>query len=250
MPLATTPSRFALFSIKALLASACAIGMLAGNAEASQQRHGAPLKKLNLDKARVALSGYDPVAYFRVGGGKAKQGKKALATTVRGVTYRFATEKNREVFEQDPERFEPDYGGWCAWAMANNDRVEVDPESFLIEDGRLLVFYDGFFNDTRSSWLGKGGKKLRPKADANWNKFVGRKKGKQSPMRAKKSMLALKGIDPTTVSSKDDGKPGLKTITTRIGDQQFQFVSKASRARFLKNPEAYLPKPTSKPVGK
>ena len=250
MSFATSLSRLLLASPKAVLAVACSIGLLAVNADAAPQRHGAPLKHLNVDKARVALSGYDPVAYFRVGGSKAKQGKKTLATTVRGVTYRFATAKNRELFEQDPERFEPDYGGWCAWAMSNNDKVEVDPKSFLIEEGRLLVFYDGFFNDTRSSWLGKGGKKLRPNADTNWNRFVGRKKGAKPMMRANKAMLVLKGMDPTTVKGKDSGKPGLKTITTRIGDQQFQFVSKATRTAFLKNPEAYLPKPTAKMGGK
>lgn len=252
MSLATSLTGRSPFSAtaKAMLAGACSVAMLAATADAAPQRHGAPLKHLNLDKARVALSGYDPVAYFREGGGKAKQGKKALAATVRGVTYRFATAKNLERFEQDPERFEPDYGGWCAWAMANNDKVEVDPTSFLIEDGRLLVFYDGFFNNTRKSWLGKGGTKLRPTADKNWNKFVGRKKGAKPMVRAAKPTLALKGVDPTTVKSKDGGKPGLKTIVARIGERQFQFVSKAARTTFLKNPEAYLPKPTGKPAGK
>lgn len=230
-----------MFSVPAtaLLVAAFAAGLFADRASA--QRHGAPIQQLNLDKARVALGGYDPVAYFRVGGGRAKEGKKALRTTLRGVIYQFSSERNRELFERDPERFEPDYGGWCAWAMASNDKVEVDPESFLIEDGRLLVFYDGFFNDTRSSWLDKGGKKLRPKADKNWDRFVGRKQAANKMRRAAAPKLALEGLDPTTTKSKDGGKPGSEKVVARIGDRLFRFVSKASRRTFLKNPEAYLP---------
>jgi hypothetical protein len=56
--------------------------------------------------------------------------------------------------------------------MVEGDKVEVDPTSFLIEEGRLLVFYDALFADTRKQWLKKGGASLRPKADAAWKKIV------------------------------------------------------------------------------
>lgn len=141
----------------------------------------ADLAHLNLDKAGLALSGYDPVAYFPEGGGKATKGSAQFALTRGGVTWRFASEANRKLFEASPKRFEPAYGGWCAWAMVEGKRVEVDPTSFLIEDGRLFVFYDSLFADTRKKWLATGGATLRPKADAAWTKIVAPPKGGQTP---------------------------------------------------------------------
>ena len=129
------------------------------------------LKQYNLEKG-LALSGYDPVAYFEEGGGKPAEGKHDLTAKHRGITYRFANEKNRDAFLKTPERFEPAYGGWCAYAMVGGDKVEIDPKSFLIEKGRLLVFYKGFFNDTRKKWLKEGGAKLAPKADKAWKKLI------------------------------------------------------------------------------
>lgn len=132
----------------------------------------ADLAHLNLDKQGLALAGYDPVAYFPEGGGKPAKGSAEIALVQGGVTWRFASERNRELFQAAPKRFEPAYGGWCAWAMVESDKVEVDPTSFLIEDGRLFVFYDSFFADTRKKWLAKTGAVLRPKADAAWAKIV------------------------------------------------------------------------------
>lgn len=127
---------------------------------------------LNVDKQGLALSGYDPVAYFPEGGGKATKGSDTITAKVGGVTYRFATEEHKKLFEASPAKYEPAYGGWCAWAMTEGDKVEVDPTSFLIENGRLQVYYDGLFADTRKKWLKQGGDELRPKADAAWKKIV------------------------------------------------------------------------------
>jgi YHS domain-containing protein len=140
----------------------------------------ADLAHLNLDESGLALSGYDPVGCFPEGGGKATKGSAEITLVQGGVTWRFASEKNRELFRAAPKRFEPAYGGWCAWAMVQGDKVAVDPTSFVIEDGRLLVFYDGFLADTRKKWLKAGGAALRPKADAAWTKIVAPPKGAQT----------------------------------------------------------------------
>lgn len=233
-----------------LLGASLLLGLVgsAPQAAASAQREGAPLAQLNLNKAGLALEGYDPVAYFPVGGGQAKRGKQDLSLQLRGVTYRFANEKNRESFLRDPERFEPGYGGWCAYAMASGDKVEVDPKSFLIEDGRLLVFYDGLFNDTRKSWLKKGSEVLRPRADTQWHTLLGWTPDKQAPRRAAVPKLALEGMDPTTLDAQGMGKPGSEDLTTRIGDLEYRFVHQENRIRFLMNPEHYPPKAVE-PVG-
>lgn len=127
---------------------------------------------LNVGAGGLALGGYDPLTYF-VDGGDPSPGDAAIEAEYYGLTYRFVDAANRDRFLTDPERFLPAYGGWCAWAMADGDKVEIDPESFLIEDGRLLLFYDGFWGDTRAQWLDAGGSAaLGGRADEAWSSIL------------------------------------------------------------------------------
>jgi len=129
------------------------------------------VKHHHLDKAGLALSGYDPVAYFPEGSGKPRKGDPKLELQHEGVRYRFASEANRALFQKSPSKYEPAYGGWCAYAMAKGDKVDIDPESFLVRDGRLFLFYKGWFNDTRAKFL-KDPAELTRKADGSWAKLV------------------------------------------------------------------------------
>lgn len=125
--------------------------------------------EFNLEK-KVALQGYDPVAYFKQK--KAVKGKKELAAGYEGVTYYFSSQANKDAFLKNPTGFEPQYGGWCAYAMgANNEKVEINPETFKIVDGKLYLFYNAYFNNTLKSW-NKEESDLKKKADANWKKII------------------------------------------------------------------------------
>jgi YHS domain-containing protein len=74
----------------------------------------------------LALQGYDPVAYFTQN--KAIKGQRELALVEDGITYYFATAEDKELFKKDYKKYEPQYGGWCAYAMgATGDKVEIDP---------------------------------------------------------------------------------------------------------------------------
>ena len=125
-------------------------------------------KQFNLDDG-IAINGYDPVAYFKQS--KAVKGKKSLAVYNQGATYYFSSEENKEEFKINPSGYEPQYGGWCAYAMGKDgSKVEIDPETFKIIDGRLYLYYNRFFNNTLKSW-NKDETNLKAKADANWQKF-------------------------------------------------------------------------------
>lgn len=106
----------------------------------------------NLGPGALALQGYDPVAYFPEGGGEAAKGKMSIAANHAGATYRFVNEANRDRFRSNPAKYAPAYGGWCAYAVADGQKVEINPEAFLIQDGRLLVFYNAWGTDTRQPW--------------------------------------------------------------------------------------------------
>lgn len=124
-------------------------------------------QQFNLDDD-LAIDGYDPVAYFK--SNKAIKGNKNLAVYHQGVVYRFASAENKEEFKKNPSKYEPQYGGWCAYAMgAKGEKVSIDPETFKILDGKLYLFYNSFFNNTLKSW-NKDESNLKTKADANWKK--------------------------------------------------------------------------------
>jgi hypothetical protein len=94
-----------------------------------------------------------------------------LTHTHDGVVYRFRTQQNLDRFKGEPEKYVPAYGGWCAWAVAElGKRVDVDPLSYEIKRGRLLVFYRDPELDTHALWK-KAPEDLYRRAEANWPKL-------------------------------------------------------------------------------
>jgi YHS domain-containing protein len=127
-------------------------------------------KEYNLTGSSLAIAGYDPVTYFTQG--KAVKGNASNALVYEGVTYHFSSANNKETFRASPSRYEPRYGGWCAYAMGKNgEKVEIDPETFKVLDGKLYLFYNKYFNNTLKSW-NKDENSLRSKADMNWQKTI------------------------------------------------------------------------------
>jgi len=89
-------------------------------------------------QVNVMLRGYDPVAYFKHG--KAVRGKRSIWSTYNGVTYFFASTADKAEFDQNPKKFEPQYGGFCAYNMANGKKEKSDPKQFFIHQGKLYVY--------------------------------------------------------------------------------------------------------------
>lgn len=133
------------------------------------------IKEWNLphSKAKLAIKGYDPVAYFPEGGGKPAKGSAKCSTEYKGVEYRFTSAEHRETFLANPDRYEPAHGGWCSWAMISGDKTEPDPKSFIVKDDRLFLFYDGLFGDTRAQWLKTDHDTSAAAADAQWKAMSG-----------------------------------------------------------------------------
>jgi YHS domain-containing protein len=122
-------------------------------------------KHFNLENG-LAIQGFDPVAYFTQH--KAVKGNKQYVATYDGVKYYFATTANKNLFLKDIKKYEPQYGGWCAYAMgATNEKVEIDPETFKIINGKLYLFYHSWVNNTLTKW-NEDEVNLKKKADANW----------------------------------------------------------------------------------
>jgi YHS domain-containing protein len=121
---------------------------------------------LYLSASKVAIDGYDLTSYFTLN--KAIKGSKKISAKYEGATYYFKSEQNKQEFLKSPEKFLPQYGGWCAYAMgAKAEKVSIDPETFIITDGKLYLFYNSYFNDTSEKW-NSDPNGLRIKADRNW----------------------------------------------------------------------------------
>jgi len=154
-----------------LLALAVAIGALPAQAQAPKAP--TPLTH-NLLGPGVGLEGFDPVSYWPEGGSRPRQGTIKLTFEHGGVAYRFASEKNLAAFKANPDRFLPQYGGYCAWAMgAIDQRVDVNPNHFVIRDGRLYLFFSDANVVTRDVWK-KDADALIAKADQNYAKLLAR----------------------------------------------------------------------------
>lgn len=125
-------------------------------------------EQFNIEK-NIAIQGFDPVAYFKQG--KAIKGKKEFAVKADGIIYYCVSADNKELLVKNYKMYEPQYGGWCAYAMGSSgDKVEINPETFKIIDGKLYLFYNALFNNTLKTW-NKDETNLKKNADSNWKKF-------------------------------------------------------------------------------
>ena len=117
----------------------------------------------------LAVQGYDPVAYFS---NKGIEGNEKISTTYNNATYYFSTRANKLIFESNQLKYEPQYGGWCAYAMGKKgSKVEINPKTFKVINGKLYLFYNAYFNNTLESW-NKNEEILKAKADKNWNELL------------------------------------------------------------------------------
>jgi len=122
----------------------------------------APAQEFNLDASGLALRGYDPVAYFNAG--KPEAGRGEFTAIHKGATYRFASAANRDAFVAAPERYLPQYGGWCAFAAADGKKAEGDPQVWRIENGKLYLNYNRSIGQRWSADIPG----YVAKADAKW----------------------------------------------------------------------------------
>jgi len=99
------------------------------------------------DDHGIAIKGYDPVAYFT--DGKPVKGSKAHTIVHEGVTYQFASEAHRKAFAAEPQKYTPQFGGFCAYGVATGHKADIDPAAFTIVDGKLYLNYD---TKVRATW--------------------------------------------------------------------------------------------------
>ena len=117
---------------------------------------------VNVDDSDVAIQGYDPVAFFT--DNKPVKGDSKYVTKSDGAIYYFASREHRDLFVQNPAKYEPVFGGYCAYGVSKDKLVEIDVNAFQIVDGKLLLQYSKSIRDK----FNKDAKGNLAKANTNW----------------------------------------------------------------------------------
>ena len=123
---------------------------------------GQPVSRRNTDRSGLMARGYDVVAYLTEG--KPVRGTAAFEHSWDGVRWRFSSAANRDAFAATPQKYAPQYGGFCAYAVSRNYTADVDPEAWTVVDGRLFLNYS---LSVRAAWLKERDANIA-KGDANW----------------------------------------------------------------------------------
>jgi YHS domain-containing protein len=117
----------------------------------------------------TAIKGYDPVAYFT--DKKPEKGSDQYSYDWMGATWLFANAKDLELFKQNPQKYAPQYGGYCAYAVAHKDTAGIDPDSYTVIGDKLYLNYS---TDIQQKWL-KERDSFIQQADQNWPALVDKK---------------------------------------------------------------------------
>lgn len=116
----------------------------------------------------LAVGGYDAVAYFK--DRRPVEGKAAFSMEYKGATWRFASKENLDAFKASPAAYAPQYGGYCAYAVAQNATASGDPLVWTVVNGKLYLNYD---RDVQAKWV-KDIPGFIARADRNWPGVLGR----------------------------------------------------------------------------
>ena len=131
---------------------------------------GQDKKANNIDNSNIALSGYSPVSYLDLG--LAQIGNKAYKSEHKKITYYFTSQEQKKKFDKNPERYLPQYGGYCAFGTYAGAKFRVDPNKFLVKDGKYYLFLNDVELDAKQLWLAENNhSKLKSTADTNWKKL-------------------------------------------------------------------------------
>lgn len=121
---------------------------------------------VNVDKTGLGLKGYDPVGYFIEN--RPVMGNAQFTSFYNGVRYQFVSASNKAAFDANPSKYEPQFGGFCAYAASEGHTAKIEPDAFEILNGRLLLQYD---RDVREMFNKDPQGRLK-KADENWPGLV------------------------------------------------------------------------------
>lgn len=191
---------------------------------------------VNRDNAGVALQGYDPVAYFS--DARPVKGDRRHHSLYRDAIYHFASAEHKRLFDADPARYEPAYGGYCGYAASIDRLSPISPEFFDVVDGRLVLQHNA---KAYRLWHEDVARSLAS-ADRNWPGLVERNgTGPSRLINTDDTGLAIQGHDPLAYLEENRAVRGSAEHEAIYDGARYRFTSEARRAKFESNPAKYVP---------
>ncbi len=127
-------------------------------------------KANNIDNSNIALQGYSPVSYADLG--LAQKGVKEFKSEYKKIVYYFTSTEQKATFDSNPEKYLPEYGGFCAFGIYAGAKFRTDPNKFISKDGKYFLYLYNLELDAQQLWLNENDhKKLVTTANKNWEKL-------------------------------------------------------------------------------
>ncbi|NAS30351.1 YHS domain-containing protein [Flavobacteriaceae bacterium R38] len=123
-------------------------------------------KANNIDDSKIGLQGYSAVSYLDLG--LAQRGSKQFKTTHKGIAYYFTSAEQKSTFDKNPEKYLPQYGGFCAFGIYAGAKFRTDPNKFVVSNGKYYLFLNDVEVDAKQLWVSEKESKLVKTADKNW----------------------------------------------------------------------------------
>jgi YHS domain-containing protein len=211
-------------------------------ATTTKAQHHEELTFNNTNENGVILDGYDPVAFFT--NNKPVKGDAQFQFTYDKAIYYFASQEHLDLFKADPEKYKPQFGGWCAYAVSLGRVAPIDVNTFSIANNRLVIQH----NQRAVNGWNKDVPGNLALADKYWPK-VSEKGGKQIITDAEKSFLnntdpdgvTLQGYDAVAYFTQMKAVKGDPKYTARYNGATYWFSSEANTAMFKDHPEMFAP---------
>ena len=123
-------------------------------------------KANNIDDSKIALQGYSAVSYLDLG--LAQRGSKQFKTVHNKIAYYFTSADQKAKFDKNPNKYLPQYGGFCAFGAYVGAKFRVDPNKFVVSNGKYYLFLNDVEVDAKQLWIGEKESKLISTANKNW----------------------------------------------------------------------------------
>ena len=123
-------------------------------------------KANNIDDSKIGLQGYSPVSYLDMG--LAQRGSKQYKSIYTKIAYYFTSEEQKKTFDGNPKKYMPQYGGFCAFGIYAGAKFRVDPNKFVVSNGKYYLFLNDVEVDAKQLWISEKESKLLATANTNW----------------------------------------------------------------------------------
>ncbi len=196
----------------------------------------------NLNQKGVIIDGYDPVAFYTEN--KPVAGDEKYNYLYEGATYHFSSAANLEMFKADPEKYKPQFGGWCAYAVSLGRVAPVDVNYWSVQDGRLLFQHnkradDGWKKDPAGNLLLAD--KYWPEVSSEHGEQIRTDQEKAFYNNTDKHGVAIEGYDPVAYFTNNKPIRGSKNYEARFEGATYWFASQENADMFKDNSRMFAP---------